>query len=151
MNHSALPDESPFSKHDQIKYLALIALSSLTLLIARLLRPSPRGVGTHEQLGLPPCLMLHLTGLPCPSCGLTTSFAHAARLDFYQALLTQPFGLLAFCLTVLSIPLALYLLRRRIAWASVIHARGANAVLYTLIACYLLSWIYKVLAIKNGG
>lgn len=148
LSDAALPDKPSFTQRDRIKYLALIVFSGLVLLMARLLRPSPRGVGTHEQLGLPPCPLLHLTGIPCPSCGLTTSFAHAARLHFYQALITQPFGLIAFCLTVLSIPLSLYLIRRRIAWADFIHARGINAVLYVLLALYLLSWVYKLLAMK---
>jgi hypothetical protein len=143
-----LPDERHYTQRDRIKYLALIALSSLVLLIARLLRPSPRGLGTHQQLGLPPCPMLYLTGWPCPSCGLTTSFAHAARFDFYQAFITQPFGLIAFSLTILSIPLSLYLIQRRVAWADFIHARGVNAGLYALIVLYLLGWIYKLFAIS---
>lgn len=143
--HSARLEPPSFAPQDRLKYFALIFLSSLTLLIARWLRPSPRGVGTHEQLGLPPCLFLHFTGFPCPSCGLTTSFAHAARLDFYQSLIIQPFGLIAFCLTILSIPLALYLIHRRIAWAGLIHARGGNVLLYSLLAFYVLSWLYKLL------
>lgn len=145
LSDAPLPAKRGFTQRDRIQYLALIVLSSLVLLIARLLRPSPRGVGTHEQLGLPPCPLLHLTGIPCPSCGLTTSFAHAARLHFYQALITQPFGLVAFCLTIVSIPLSLYLLHRRTTWADFIHARGSNALLYALLALYLLSWIYKLL------
>lgn len=34
-------------------------------------RPLPHG--THRQLGLPPCLLNLITGLPCPACGMTTS------------------------------------------------------------------------------
>ena len=33
-----------------------------------------RTMETHRQLGLPPCNMVMLTGKPCPSCGMTTSF-----------------------------------------------------------------------------
>jgi hypothetical protein len=35
----------------------------------------PRSHGTHRQLGLPPCGLKTLTGIGCPACGMTTSFA----------------------------------------------------------------------------
>ena len=41
----------------------------------------PLSVGTHTQLGLPPCNFLAMSGFPCPSCGMTTSFALLMRGD----------------------------------------------------------------------
>lgn len=46
---------------------------------ARMLEPDPRGFGTHQRLGLPPCTFRLLFGIPCFSCGMTTSFAHFTR------------------------------------------------------------------------
>ncbi|MBL8187388.1 MAG: DUF2752 domain-containing protein [Acidobacteria bacterium] len=137
-----------FNRNDQLIYCSLTTLAGSTLLLARWLTPSANGFGTHEQLGLPPCFFFKLTGIPCPSCGLTTSFAHSARLHFYQAFITQPFGVIAFCLTVVGIPLLLYLLRRRITWANFIRAKGVDYLIYFLIATYLLSWLYKIAAVK---
>ncbi len=138
-----------YSRQDQAQYLSLLVFASAALIIARLLSPSPHGVGTHEQLGLPPCFFLTLTSLPCPSCGLTTSFAHAARLHFYEALLAQPFGLLAFFLTILLIPLTCYLIYRRVPWQRLLQARTTDWVMHTLLALYLLGWGYKLMALKN--
>src|SRR4051812_44857622 len=42
---------------------------------------TPRTQATHRQLGMPPCNFLVLTGKPCPSCGMTTSFALLVRGD----------------------------------------------------------------------
>lgn len=42
-------------------------------------RPLPHG--THRQLGLPPCMLNFVTGLPCPACGMTTSIALLAHGD----------------------------------------------------------------------
>ena len=134
-----------FTRADQIQYGVVIAVATATLGLARHLRPSARGFGTHEQLGLPACTFLKLTGIPCPSCGLTTSFAYAAHWQWLNSFVTQPFGLLAFCLTALSIPLAFYLLYRRVVWEQLLHARTTNRIIYTLLVFYLLSWIYKII------
>ncbi len=58
----------------------LIGLSILVLLIvAARLEPNPRGLGTHQQLGLPPCTMRVVLEIRCPACGMTTSWAHFVR------------------------------------------------------------------------
>ena len=138
-----------FTSRDRIQYLVVIGLAAALLLIARLLRPSADGVGTHRQLGLPACAFLHFTGIPCPSCGLTTSVAHAARFHFYQSLTTQPFGLVVFISAVLSIPLSIYFIRRRVPWSTLDGLRGKNLVIYMLIALFILCWLYKIAAMKS--
>lgn len=137
-----------FNRNDQIVYLTLTALAGASLVVGRILKPSPTGFGTHEQLGLPPCLFFKLTGFPCPGCGVTTSFAHSAHLHFAQAFITQPFGVVVFSLMVISIPLFLVLLRRRVAWMAILYAKGFDWLVYFLIVACLLSWMYKIAAIK---
>jgi hypothetical protein len=63
--------------------------------------------GSHQQLGLPPCTFKELTGRPCPSCGMTTSFALFVRGDLLHSMQANFAGtiLAAFCL--LTIPWAL--------------------------------------------
>jgi hypothetical protein len=55
------------------------------LAIARWLDPDPAGHGTHRQLGLPPCTFVKLFGKPCPSCGMTTAWAHLVRGQIARA------------------------------------------------------------------
>lgn len=47
---------------------------------------TPRTMATHTQLGMPPCNFVSLTGKPCPSCGMTTSFALLVRGDVANSL-----------------------------------------------------------------
>lgn len=138
-----------FTSQDRIRYLVVAGSSVALLLIARLLRPSVDGVGTHRQLGLPPCAFLHFTSVPCPSCGLTTSVAHAARLHFYESVITQPFGLVVFISAVLGIPLSIYFIYRRVPWSNLNRLRGRNLVIYLMIALFILSWLYKIAAMKG--
>ena len=70
------------------------ALLTGVLGLARWLRPDERGYGTHEQLGLPPCAFRLITGVPCPSCGMTTSFAYVVRGRLLAAVLVNPGGCL---------------------------------------------------------
>ncbi len=66
--------------------LVILGLAALSLLlVAATLRPSPLGFGTHRQLGLPPCTFMALWNMPCPSCGMTTSFAYFVRGDLVSA------------------------------------------------------------------
>ena len=54
---------------------------------------APLRMGTHRQLGLPPCTFYTFTGgLPCPSCGMTTSFALLARGDVWNSLRANSVG-----------------------------------------------------------
>lgn len=64
----------------------------LVLCLAAWVTPSPSGVGTHLQLGLTPCGFLDRTGLPCGTCGMTTSFAHFVRGDVLASVSAQPLG-----------------------------------------------------------
>ncbi len=59
---------------------------------ACVLNPDPAGMGTHQQLGLPPCAFLRVTGMVCPQCGLTTSFALLVRGRTGEALRANPAG-----------------------------------------------------------
>jgi hypothetical protein len=62
--------------------------------VARCLRPDPKGYGTHQQLGLLPCGFRAITGLGCPSCGMTTAFAWFVRGRFDASWGANPAGCL---------------------------------------------------------
>ena len=47
---------------------------------------TPRTMETHRQLGLPACTFKEITGLPCPSCGMTTSFSLLIHGDVWNSL-----------------------------------------------------------------
>lgn len=77
----------------RLGFLLLAAASLAPLVIATTITPSPEGHGSHTQLGMPVCGWAIAYGKPCITCGMTTSFAHAVRLDLVSAFTCQPFGL----------------------------------------------------------
>jgi hypothetical protein len=65
---------------------------------------SPMRTGSHQTLGLPNCRFKEMTGMPCPSCGMTTSFAFLVRGDLVNSVKANwvGTGLAVFC--ILFIP-----------------------------------------------
>jgi len=72
--------------------LAAAAGLALPLLLAGWLVPDPRGMGTHEQLGLPACGFYTRFGVRCPTCGMTTAWAHMVRGQVGPALRASAAG-----------------------------------------------------------
>lgn len=123
---------------------AFVAAGCLAVLfVGSRLDPDPRGHATHQQLGLGPCGWAMVFNKPCPTCGMTTSVAHAARLDLVSAFKAQPMGLL------IALAAATFF------WPALhVAAFGSNLgryaailvrprVLWTLGGISLAAWAYK--------
>ncbi len=126
--------------------LAIGVLTSL-LLLASALVPNSSGFGTHEQLGLPPCTFQSVFGVRCPSCGMTTSWAHLLRGSIDESLKANLAGFLLCLLTFMSIP-----------WLVWIAMRGTKrdlnlyllfSIVFLTLAMFLavLQWLSRALGI----
>jgi len=133
-----------YTRTDMSVAIGLLVSACAVLAVAAWLKPAASGYGTHTQLGLPPCGFLLLTHHPCPSCGLTTCFAWAVRLQFRKAFFANPFGILAFLGTVSAIPTAAVLLWRRISFRRITESAHFAKTVYAASALYLLSWMFKL-------
>jgi hypothetical protein len=124
----------------------LIGLGCLAVLaIAFALEPSPKGWGTHRKLPLPPCWFRVITGKPCATCGLTTSYCEVARGRLDRAFDANPAGLVLFPLTAVVAVLALWGAatgRSRIGWF--LNAWGGKAWIVILPLLGLL-WAWQIL------
>lgn len=60
------------------------------------------------------CLMKHVTGIPCPSCGATRSVVSLTQGHFTQAMIINPIGyLIALIMLVLPVWIAYDVIRKR--------------------------------------
>ncbi len=85
--------------------LAFVGIGLLVVwAIARGLEPSPSGLGTHQQMGLPPCTFRLVFNMRCPSCGMTTSWAHLARGNLWAALRANSGGAVLGLLSMVVAP-----------------------------------------------
>ncbi len=127
-----------------LPYLIIIVVFFAVVLVGLSLTPSSCGIGTHEELGLPPCGFLIITGYPCPSCGLTTAFTLILHGRVTDAFLVQPFGVMLFLVFFIAAGLSVAALLLRLPFSAVLDSRHLDRIQMILLVSMILAWIYKI-------
>lgn len=143
---------SPVNTHVLVpsnRSAALIGLvvSGAMLTAAARMTPDPRGLGSHEQLGLPPCGMFTAWKLPCPTCGMCTSFALGVRGKFISAFHAQPAGLGLFVATAVCCALCVRVLVIGRALRLPIPLWPLQRWVILVASVLLFGWAYKCLVV----
>ena len=110
----------------------------LLLLVACILEPSPRGYGTHGQLGLGNCFFVEQWNVRCPSCGMTTAWSLLVRGRPLAALHANAGGVMLAVAAVFAAP-----------WLLISAALGRWVVRppsEVLLLLFLLCWMLVILA-----
>lgn len=128
----------------------VVALLCLALLaVASWLKPAGSGLGTHQQLGLPPCGWIIAMNLPCPTCGMTTAFAAAANARPLAAFTAQPLGALLALLTAVIFWGSLHVAVFGSQIGRLAGRMLTGRVLWCTLAVAALAWIYKIAQIRG--
>jgi hypothetical protein len=106
--YSRPPTAPNLTRGTRILLLALALGCLAVLIIAAVLKPVASGLGTHAELGLAPCGFLVRTGLPCLSCGMTTSLSWFVRGNLLASFYVQPMGCVLALATAMTFWIALY-------------------------------------------
>jgi hypothetical protein len=121
------------------------ALACLTVLgVAAHLTPNPKGISSHTGLGLSPCAFEERTGLPCPTCGMTTSFSHFVRGNILASFYVQPLGMILALLTTMTFWGGLYVAftGRPAYW--LLRSIQPRYYLIPLFVMIILAWAWKI-------
>ena len=146
-SNSAMSDVTPPRRLRWYERI-LLGTGGLTLAVllatAAWLTPNVRGMGTHQQLGLPQCTMVQLTGMRCPSCGMTTSWSYLMKGN----LLGSAKANLAGCLMgLIALVISPWFLSSAVMGRMTIRV-PSDAVLITItllvVAVTLLDWLYRI-------
>lgn len=130
-----------------------IALGCLTVLcIAAWLKPNPLGYGSHTTppLRMQSCAFLERTGLPCPSCGMTTSFTWFARGNFAASVYIQPMGALLALLSACAVWAGFYVAITGRPIYRLLQLVPGRYYLIPLLTWALIAWGWKILIHLNG-
>jgi hypothetical protein len=150
-------DESPFSQ-------PMFALSQRPLSrLGRRIRWGFLGLATAPILGayvynqgyrvpMLGCPILHLTGIPCPTCGMTRSFMAIVRGEFSQAIgyhLLGPVIFIACLAAALHVGLELWQQQKIISPLSQLVSRQAFQLIVLLIV--LSYYAYRLYLLADAG
>lgn len=125
-------------------WACVLGVTLLGLLVtARCLHPSEYGMGTHQQLGLPPCTFLFFFGVRCPTCGMTTSWSHFTRGEFLASWQANPGGL---CLAIVAMIVGCWslLVAWRARYRPLLSAKATSVLMVTIGAITLLDWCVRI-------
>jgi hypothetical protein len=129
----------------------LVAIGCLSVLVlSAWLPPSPTGVGSHRALGLNSCQFLDSTGLPCPSCGMTTSFTWFARGNLAASIYVQPMGAALAAIAAGCVWGGLYVALTGRPVYRLLRLMPGRYYLLPLLALGVLAWGWKILIHLTG-
>ncbi len=130
--------------------LAVAAACLAVLVVALRLTPDASGMGTHRELGLQECGFLATTGLPCPSCGMTTSYVYFVRGQWVASVYVQPMGFVLAVLTGVIFWVGLYESITGRAVHRLLAVLPMRYHLFPLLALLILAWGWKMYIYVNG-
>lgn len=130
--------------------IALSGVAMALLFTASTLTPAVNGMGTHEGLGLQRCEFLARTGLPCPSCGMTTSFAHFVRGNWPASGYVQPMGFVLALLAGLTVWTGAYIAITGRPAHRVLWAVPGLAIVIPLLGIAIAAWAWKIIIHVRG-
>jgi hypothetical protein len=122
---------------------------ALLFALAAIVQPSPYHLGTHQELGLPPCSFLVLFGVPCPTCGMTTAWACLMHGDLPGAFRANSGGAL---LAFVSMAAAPWLLISAVSGRWLILKPRSQVAAYLsmgILAITLAQWAFHLLQRLN--
>jgi hypothetical protein len=148
--YSAPPIESQLTPYGRTWSLLVCGCCLAVLITATRLTPSPEGVGTHTEMGFHECDFLVHTGLPCPSCGMTTSFAWFVRGNLVASLYVQPMGTVLAAMCALTFWITLYMAMSGKSMARLVRGIPSRYYLTPFLAFWVIAWGWKIFIHLKG-
>ncbi len=104
-------------------------------------------MGTHQNLGLPPCGMLEVTGLPCPTCGYTTATTLAVQGHIIEAFIVQPGGALFTLATAMAVLVSGWALLTGMSLSALGNLIWRPATIWMVGGIVMAAWVYKLVVV----
>ena len=132
------------ARHVRVTAVVIAIGCAVILFVAMYLTPDPRGFGTHEQLGLPPCISTKFLHVPCPVCGMTTAFSLMAHVRPIDAFRTQPAGAILFAVCMIALAGSVSTFVSGYVPSLMVRVSASRVSAWTFAVLLTAGWLYKV-------
>jgi hypothetical protein len=120
----------------RIEGLAILFLLGTIVLSSFTLESAPKN--------LPLCAFHAITGLPCPSCGMTRAFISLAHGDIHSAFLLNPASMIIYLAAWAGLILALLQVVFKRKYIEMIWNKGKRVLFPIILFIMAITWIYKL-------
>jgi hypothetical protein len=145
-----LPDQTSPAQAAMSRAARLLAVAAALGLLAAFAvavaaKPDPRGYGTHQHFGLPPCSFRFLFGRPCPTCGMTTAWANLIRGRLAEAMHANIGGALLGVTGLIALPWLIVSAVRGRWWFGRPKPQWIGTVAIVIGGLTLVQWIVRLI------
>lgn len=134
---SYLPSKGISRFHEEGEKTVLLCGISLSLILLSALLESP-------PLPFDVCLFKVVTGLPCPSCGMTHSFICLGHYQLKEAFFYNLMGPFVYFSLIVVFLISIYELFSKKALLSILWKRGQGYILKVVLFLALVSWAWNI-------
>ena len=143
--HVAARPVDRLNRAERLTIGGLAATLAGLLIVGTWLSPAPTGMGTHQQLGLPPCTLYFLVGMRCPGCGMTTSWAYMLEGRLVESFQANSGGALLCLMAIWATPITMWLAYRGRPTANGWFSYYAAIGLVISMGVAVVEWILRLL------
>ncbi len=97
------------------------------------------------KYNIPLCTFRRVTGIPCPTCGMTTSFVFLTHFQILDGFYASPLGTLVFIFSFLCVIYLFLTIIFKLPKIKIVMSRKEKSIfMIVLVLSLILNWIYNL-------
>ena len=97
------------------------------------------------KYNIPLCTFRRVTGIPCPTCGMTTCFIYLTHFKILEGFKASPLGTLVFTFSLLCVVYLFLTLFLKFPKVKILMSRREKGIFMLIVVLLLLlNWIYNL-------
>ncbi len=97
------------------------------------------------RYNIPLCTFRRVTGIPCPTCGMTTCFIYMTHFQIKDAIIVSPLGSVVFLFSFLSLLYFIFTCFFKLPKIKIVMSKREKSIFMIIfVVLLLLNWFYNI-------